>query len=82
MVPRAIPFELLHSLFPEVDIKSTSHEKSAILTDISIIKTAVSYLDEENVVGESSKLSRNQVIPAHSLLCLSCPSWTIYSSKN
>lgn len=83
MIPRAVPFGLLHSLSLEVDTKSTSQEKSAILiTNMSLMKSAISYLAEENVVGENPKLSRNRVIPVYSLLCLSCPSWTICPSKS
>ena len=69
MIPRTVPFGLLPSLALEIDTKSTRQEKSAFLiTNLSPIKSEISYLAEENVVGENPVLSRNRVIPTHSPL--------------
>lgn len=69
MIPRTVPFGLLHSLSLEINTKSIRQEKSAFLiTNLSLIKPEISYLAEENVVGENPVLSRNRVIPTHSPL--------------
>lgn len=51
MVPRTS--QVLHNPFLEVDTKSTNREKSAVLiTDVSISKSTISSLAQEDVARE------------------------------
>lgn len=62
MILRAVPFGVLLGLLLEVDIKSTSQEKSAVLiSNMSIIKSTVPSSLRKMLLKRILKLSRNQL---------------------